>query len=192
MNNPLVKRFKLELLQYNKKVNVLSRNITEENLDKLILDTYELNKNLKNNYIVDMGSGNGLLGVTIAILNKNKKIVLVDSKQKKVDFLKNTIKKLKLTNVVVMNIDILNFLLKEKNNDITVITRGFTGKDIFQRILDLKKIKEVFLVTSVKKIKSLQNELKNTKISVYNIPEREVLKILKMENVSRETNRKEM
>ena len=46
---------------------------------------------------------------------------------------------------------------------------------------------EVVCITSLKKIEKLQIPLENIRKTIYNIPFRDVIKILKMENVSRET-----
>jgi len=94
-----VEEFKAELLKWNKKINLISKN-DEAQIDKRHLaDSMQLlnylpeNKDIK---IIDFGSGAGFPGVVLAI-SGYKNIVLVESDIKKAIFLENVGKMLGLS-----------------------------------------------------------------------------------------------
>ena len=54
-------------------------------------------KNAQN--IIDIGTGAGFPGIPLAIVNEKSNIVLLDSLNKRINFLNNVIQKLELSNV---------------------------------------------------------------------------------------------
>jgi len=171
------------LLEYNEKVNLISRKITGEQLAQLIDETYWLEQYISNNIIIDAGSGNGILGIPIALLEKNRKIILVEPKQKKALFLREVRKKLELSNVEVQDVSIEEWLKKSKsdnNKGKTLIARGFPRLDALCGFVRRGMINEAVLITSENKIKKNQNDLESVTKKTYNVPLRKNLKILKM------------
>jgi len=175
------------LIEYNQKVNLISRKITGSAFNQLIEETFLLEKHILENEIIDAGSGNGILGIPIAIKNPKKKINLVESKEKKAVFLEYIKKKMFLTNVSIHCSSIKEFVNQNKKKEISLIARGFPGLEIFCDFLNKGLIKEAIFITSQNKIKKINKNMVNMKKKAYNIPLRNNLKILKMENVSRET-----
>lgn len=99
----LNKYFEL-LVEWNKKVNLT--NITEYEdvvwkhfLDSALIMLSNEWKNCKNAKILDVGTGAGFPGLVLAILNSEKDFVLLDSLNKRVDFLNLVIRELQLENV---------------------------------------------------------------------------------------------
>ena len=94
--------YKDKLLEYNQKFNLTA--IKQENeiylkhfYDSLTLTkVIDLNQNLK---IMDIGTGAGFPGLVLKIFYPNLDIVLVDSNHKKIEFLENLAKTLKLTKI---------------------------------------------------------------------------------------------
>lgn len=101
-----IHEFYKQLLAENKSSNLISV-VTIPNADLIhfadCIEAVNIVKhlNLSINEIYDLGSGNGLPGIIFAILNKNTKVILVDSDQRKVEFLKNLKTSLGLPNVDV-------------------------------------------------------------------------------------------
>lgn len=93
------------LIEWNQKMNLTS--ITEYDmviqkhfLDSALLTKCSIYEALHDNIsVLDMGTGAGLPGIVLAIINPEGKFTLVDSLQKRVDFLNIVIQNLKLTNV---------------------------------------------------------------------------------------------
>lgn len=97
------------VIEWNKVHNIISRNtenIFENIYDSIfaasLFDVY-FSENSQTKRIVDIGSGNGLPGIPLAILFPKKDIVLVDSNRKKCSFLRATKSELKLQNVSILN-----------------------------------------------------------------------------------------
>lgn len=74
--------------------------------------------------IHDFGSGNGFPGLVFGILNRDMRVVLVDSDTRKIEFLKNVISDLKLVNVSTLN----NTVESIPADSVTfAISRGFAN-----------------------------------------------------------------
>ena len=88
------------LLDWNKKINLTA--ITEENeiILKHFVDSLTALKHVgENDRIIDVGSGAGFPGIPIAIMMPNIKITLLDSLNKRINFLNEVKDKLALKNV---------------------------------------------------------------------------------------------
>ena len=171
------------LLEYNRNVNLVSRKITYLELEQLLSETLFLGQYLSYDQVVDAGSGNGILGIPLALTHKNKKITLVEPKKKKILFLQQVKEKMNLVNVDVQGIPIAAYVSVSApgaREAKTLIARGFPGFDIFCRWIKQGRIAEAVIITSENKIKKNQKVLESVKKKTYNIPWREHLKILKM------------
>lgn len=88
------------LLEWNKKINLTAITEPEEIIRKHFVDSLTIEKYLKNGaYIVDVGTGAGFPGIPLKILRKDIKVILVDSLNKRINFLNEVIKELKLDNI---------------------------------------------------------------------------------------------
>jgi 16S rRNA (guanine(527)-N(7))-methyltransferase RsmG len=169
------------LLEVNRYINLVSRKISPEGLLQLIEETLFLNRLIKGHNIVDAGSGNGLLGVPLAILNTNKRIFLVESKPKKAGFLKQIANTIDLVNLEVWNMGIQEFFHKKKGSySKTIVTRGFSSHEELLEFYKKGMVDEVLLISSLNKIKKIGKEVENRCQKIYNIPFRETLKVLKI------------
>lgn len=97
--------FYAELIRFNRHVNLISKH-TELDADiahllDSVLGGKIVLKDCKVDTIYDIGSGNGLPGLIMAIIDPKRKFVLVDSDQRKCEFLKSCVSRLELPNVTV-------------------------------------------------------------------------------------------
>jgi len=100
--------FHVELLHFNAKVNLIGRG-TERDADEAhmadsIMGSELLLKHCKAQIIYDIGSGNGLPGIALAIMDPARKLKLVEKDARKSEFLKQIIFRLKLSNAEVLNV----------------------------------------------------------------------------------------
>mgnify|MGYP001438470898 FL=1 len=93
--------YQTQLLAWNKTHNLISKN-QEKHISEHIEDSLLISDKLQK-HIVDLGSGGGLPGIPLAIVNPNKHLYLVESNTKKSSFLLNTTSRLKLKNTTVIN-----------------------------------------------------------------------------------------
>lgn len=87
------------LVEWNKKINLTA--ITEEKdiILKHFVDSLTVLKYIKENKsIVDVGTGAGFPGIPLAIMKDSLKITLVDSLNKRINFLNEVCSKIKLKN----------------------------------------------------------------------------------------------
>ena len=101
------------LLQWNKTINLISRKINKEKLENFILEAIAIKEVLgKAEKILDLGSGNGLPAIILAILGY--KVDMVEIRAKKAAFLLKIMSDLNLEGTVY-SCDIKN--LEEKGWD---------------------------------------------------------------------------
>ncbi len=87
------------LLKWNKSINLTAITDPAEVAEKHVLDSLALVPILPQGSLLDAGSGAGFPGIPVAIARPDLEVVLVDSAQKKVAFLKNAIAELRLPGV---------------------------------------------------------------------------------------------
>jgi 16S rRNA (guanine527-N7)-methyltransferase len=106
--NDLLRAYWLELQKFNKVINLVSKK-TILNADSIhfadsIMASRAVRKKVNiNKYLFDLGSGNGFPGLVYAILYPDQQVVLMDSDERKCEFLKHVVDCLGLLNVIVQN-----------------------------------------------------------------------------------------
>lgn len=83
------------LLKWNKSINLTAITDPSEVVEKHVLDSLAVVPFVPSGTLLDAGSGAGFPGVPIGIVRPELEVVLVDSVQKKVAFLKNVLAELK-------------------------------------------------------------------------------------------------
>lgn len=100
----MINMYVQELIEGNKVQNLISRRATESEILEHIKDSQSLNTvvELEGCQVLDMGSGQGLPAVPLAISKPDGHFVLVESDLKKSQFLEGLVAKLGLKNVSVI------------------------------------------------------------------------------------------
>ena len=113
-----MKDFLQILLEWNQKINLVSKNAEKELETRHLLDSLQLIDYIRDDakLLVDIGSGSGFPGIVLAIASQEKfpmlKIVLIESIIKKTLYLKDVCKRLNLLNVEVINDRAENIVFK--------------------------------------------------------------------------------
>jgi len=175
------------LKEYSKQINIISKIITDEQLNSLIDETLIMEKLISEDHVVDAGSGNGILGIPIAILNPEKMIFLVEPRKKKSEFLIYAVKELSLNNAEVIRSGIEEFFKSRKKQKLTLIGRGFPDNLKLAGYVKKGIASELILITSEYKIKKMEKGIEKLGQKIYNVPFRDNLKIIHITDVSRET-----
>jgi 16S rRNA (guanine527-N7)-methyltransferase len=122
--------YKLELLSWNKKINLISRRD-----DDLFRNHFLISLAILFNFkipagatVLDLGTGGGLPGIPLAILNPDCQFTLLDSIRKKTIAVSEIVQSLNLTNVNVIcdRAESLNKKPEWRNSFIAVIARAVT------------------------------------------------------------------
>ena len=87
------------LLKWNKSINLTAITDPDEIVEKHVLDSLAVVPVLPSGSLLDAGTGAGFPGIPLAIARPDLEVVLVDSVQKKVAFLKNALAELRLPKV---------------------------------------------------------------------------------------------
>jgi len=118
--------FHVELIRFSDKINLVSINtlyISDQMhfADSVYGSRFVL-EDLNSNEIVDIGSGNGFPGLVLAILNRDVNVIFVETRGKKVEFIKHVCSRLGLENVKVLHTRIEDLPAQSVK---AAISRGF-------------------------------------------------------------------
>lgn len=102
----LFEKYKHLIDEWNKKIDITAINDDKDIYNKHFLDSLALFRILEkplNSSIVDIGSGGGFPGVPMKIWDSSIKLTMLDSLNKRIDFLKTVIKDLGLKNTTAIH-----------------------------------------------------------------------------------------
>ena len=91
------------LLEWNQKMNLTSIVDPSEVILKHFVDSLTPNQHLRGTRLVDIGTGAGFPGIPLKIVQPSLQIVLVDSLNKRLDFLREVVLKLDLSEVDIIH-----------------------------------------------------------------------------------------
>jgi 16S rRNA (guanine527-N7)-methyltransferase len=89
------------LARWNVTFNLTAVRNPAEMIDRHLLDSLAIARHVRGDSLIDIGSGAGLPGIPLAILDPARQHVLVDSNGKKARFLRESVRALELHNVRV-------------------------------------------------------------------------------------------
>lgn len=114
------------LLKWNKAFNLTAITSEQEALDLHLVDSVAISPYIKKyDSLLDVGTGGGLPGIPLAILNPDKEFSLLDTNSKKTRFLKQTVYELGLKNVQVIHSRVQDF---ENNSGYAcILSRAFAS-----------------------------------------------------------------
>ena len=109
------------LLEWNEKFNLTAITDKDEIEEKHFIDSIELVKyfDVKNKTLLDVGSGAGFPGIPLAIVESSLKVTLLESNGKRVTFLREVVKELKLKNVEIIQGRVEELGTREKYDFVT-------------------------------------------------------------------------
>jgi 16S rRNA (guanine527-N7)-methyltransferase len=110
------------LLRWNKAHNLISRRDEHRIETRHLLDSETLLPYLHGEQILDCGSGAGLPGIPLAIAEPSINFLLLDRSERKVRFLNQVIRELKLNNVATVCADMNTFSPETKFD--TIVSRA--------------------------------------------------------------------
>lgn len=151
----------IDFLTRYTKANVISNQMTRDGAEQLVRESLLLGKIIEQNSppdkegkgeICDAGSGNGILGIPLAIAHPDWNVTLVEPKTKKLAFLREAVTMLGLQNVAVFPASTQEYFDQTKARGVTLIARGYPDNAQLVRFLENGSASELLLVTAEKKI----------------------------------------
>lgn len=98
------------LLEWNQKINLTAITEPEDIILKHFIDSLTINKYIENDgKLADVGTGAGFPGIPLKIYRPDLEIILVDSLNKRINFLNEVISCLKLENIYTIHSRIEDF-----------------------------------------------------------------------------------
>ncbi len=116
----------LELLaQWNRTLNLTAIQNIDDMVTLHLLDSLSIAPFVRGQTILDIGSGGGFPGIPLAVINPEIQVTLIDSRGKRVEFLRYVCATLGLRNVQVAASRVENYQSAEKVD--TLATRAFAS-----------------------------------------------------------------
>lgn len=154
------------LVEWNEKMNLTGITKKEDVYLKHYYDSLTLNKivDLKSiDSMCDIGTGAGFPGIVIKILFPNIKITLVDSLNKRIEFLKKVINELELQNIEAIHSRIEEYGIKNREKFDLVTARAVASLNILlEYSIPLVKEKGYFVAMK----SNVDEELKNINFAI--------------------------
>jgi 16S rRNA (guanine527-N7)-methyltransferase len=123
----------LELMrQWNKAYNLTSITDPDDMVVRHLLDSATARPYLHGGAILDLGTGAGLPGIPLALLEPSRQFTLLDSVGKKLRFLRQVVTELRLANVVLVHARVEDW--RPQGTFDTVICRAFGSLAEFARL----------------------------------------------------------
>ena len=98
------KKYESLLIEWNKKMNLTAIIEPREIILKHFVDSLTIAKYIKDDEkLIDVGTGAGFPGIPLSIVKENTDIVLLDSLNKRINFLEEVIENLKLENITTIH-----------------------------------------------------------------------------------------
>lgn len=197
--NQLEKYYEL-LIEYNKVMNLTGITEKDEVYLKHFYDSLTISKiiDLNNeNSLCDLGSGAGFPGIVIKIFYPNLNIVLVDSLNKRINFLNIVIKELGLENITVIHSRIEEYAVANKEKFDVVTARAVAPLNILLELgINLVKVGKYFIAMkgNIENEPDYSNAIKKLDCSLGNIVKfklpieesnRSLIKIIKEKSTSK-------
>ena len=113
------------LNKWNKAYNLTSVRDPQEMLVKHIMDSIIVSTHLQGKRFIDVGTGPGLPGIPLAIMNPDKQFFLLDSLGKRIRFIKQVLHELKIDNVNPIQSRVEEYQPEEKFDG--VLSRAFAS-----------------------------------------------------------------
>ena len=149
--------YKELLMKWNNSFNLTSVKNTEI-VTHHFLDCLAVIPFIKSSTLLDVGTGAGLPGIVIAIVNPDIKVSLIDKVGKKITFIKRIIAELEIKNIETYH-ERVELLTSEEKYD-GIISRAFSNMEVFiKSTKHLIKSKGVWYGMKSKKI--LDDEMIN-------------------------------
>ncbi len=91
------------LIEWNQKINLTAIKEEKEIVIKHFMDSIVIKDEIVGSRVLDLGSGAGFPGIPLKIVNDKLEVTLLDAVNKKVNFMNDTIEKIKLKNIVAIH-----------------------------------------------------------------------------------------
>ncbi len=103
------------LLEWNEKINLTAITKPEEIILKHFIDSLTIAKHIPQNAkIIDVGTGAGFPGIPLKIVRKDLVVTLLDSLNKRINFLEEVMQQLRLSNIKAIHSRVEDFAKNKK------------------------------------------------------------------------------
>jgi 16S rRNA (guanine(527)-N(7))-methyltransferase GidB len=173
------------LIEWNQKMNLTAITKKEEVYLKHFYDSISVafDFSFSNQFIIDVGAGAGFPSIPLKIIYPDLQITIIDSLNKRIQFLQHLFQELKLDHCKAIAIRAEDFAKTNRETSDIVMARAVARLNILDELcLPLVKINGYFIALKGKKAKEEMQEAKNGIIKLGGKLEKEVGFTLSNEN----------
>ena len=160
------------LLEWNEKINLTAITEPKEVILKHFIDSATIIKYIEDNMkVVDVGTGAGFPGIPLNIMNSKANYVLVDSLNKRINFLNEVINNLQLNNINTVHSRIEDFGKDNKESFDIATSRAVASLNILlEYLLPLVKVGGICICMKGSNVKEeIGNSKKALELSLIHI-----------------------
>ena len=173
--NDKIKLFKEATIKFNNKHNLISKKNTDKIIEEATEEAKAITEHLKQNKnILDIGTGSGLPGIPLAILNEDKNIYLSEKNNKKNYHLRKIVRVLGIKNATTIGPSNKKTKLNKKID--CVVSKAFASTKKTIEITNSFLEKPFTLMLLKGKLETINKEIEDANIS------KENYEIIKIEN----------
>ena len=155
------------LLEWNEKINLTAITEEKEVIVKHFVDSLTISKYIPEGAsLIDVGTGAGFPGIPLKIIRDDLKITLLDSLQKRINFLDVVIKELKLKNIETIHARVEEFGKNSKYRESFEVATSRAVANLStltEYLLPLVKLRGIAICM---KGSSVEEELENSKKAI--------------------------
>ena len=150
------------LIEWNRKINLTTIIEPEEIILKHFVDSIIISKYIgKGLKVIDVGTGAGFPGIPLKIIRDDLNVVLLDSLNKRINFLNEVIAKLKLEKIETIHNRIEEFGIKNREKYDIVVARAVAQLNILlEYCLPITKINGYFIAMKGNCLEEITNSKK--------------------------------
>ena len=198
-------KYMKSLIEWNEKINLTAITDEKEIIEKHFIDSLTILKYIEDGYnMIDVGTGAGFPGLPVAISCKAK-VTLLDSLNKRINFLNNVIQKLELSNVKAIHgraEDLAQIVQHREKYDIVISRAVAPFNVLLEYMLPFNKVNSYTIAmkgSNIEEVDISNNALKKLggkieKIEKINLPntdiKRNIIIVRKIEETPKKFPRK--
>lgn len=124
------------LSEYKNDINLIGEDNRTSIIEHLLIPSI-LSAQLIDKYnLMDIGSGSGIVGIPLKIVNNSVKLILCEKNSKKIAFLNHVLIKLDIKDVILMHDSFENIKINSLQNVDQLLIRGIKIVDIYKNIME--------------------------------------------------------
>lgn len=121
---------------YKDKINLVGKKKTEDIIENLLIPSIICTRLVDRKMVIDIGSGSGIVGIPIKLINNSVKLIICEKNLKKIAFLNHVVLKLDIKDISIISKSLENVDKNDLQNVDQLLIRGIKLVDIYDTLME--------------------------------------------------------